>query len=121
MLWANFVTDFYEQSYEFKGKRKWELYEFGIFKKCRCSHQYIYLSFMVITNEYNFKNNVFTNSFLLQCVFYDICIFWYFFPNLITFHPKLLMVSLYLAKLFLLICTDFQFADFVLILDFSPN
>lgn len=33
------------------------------------------INILVITNEYNFKNNVFTNSFLLQCVFYDICIF----------------------------------------------
>lgn len=62
-------------------------------RKVDALYQYIYLSFWVIINEQNFKDNVFTNSFLRQCVFYHICIFWILFPNLITFYPKLLVVS----------------------------
>lgn len=62
----NFMTDFCEQAYKIKGKRKWELYEFDALKKCRWS-SLIYLSFMVIINEYNFKGNVFTHHFLLVC------------------------------------------------------
>lgn len=38
-------------------------------------HQYFYLSFTVIITECNFKDNIFANSFLLQRVFYHICIF----------------------------------------------